>query len=251
MDSETEKSAPANERYPEIDLLRSLAIGLMIVYHAAFDLSFFPTVPIDPFAGGWLALQRVTATLFLLLVGVSFAISFGRMERRGASVREVLWKYMQRSFGLLICAALVSAATFFVVGDQYVRFGALHLIAVAILLLPFLMPLKEWNVLLAAIVLLLGHRLSGVTVTTSLLLPLGLMPAGFASVDYLPLLPWLAPVLLGSALGNLLYNRGLLPRHLPQNRFTALLSLPGRNSLLLYLAHQPVILALLWVLKEL
>lgn len=247
----TERALAIPERYPELDLLRTIAIALMVLYHTAFDLSFFFAVPLDPFAGGWFLLQRVTATLFLLLVGTGFAISFGRMVRRRAGRSAMLRKYSGRSLWLFACAALVSVATYFVAGDQYVRFGALHLIATAVLLLPFLMPLKEWNVLLAAIIFVLGRWISGITVTTSLFFPLGLTPAGFASVDYLPLVPWLAPVLLGAALGNFLYNRSFLARHLPKNRFTSLLGLPGRHALLLYLVHQPVVLGLLWMLREL
>jgi len=85
-------------------------------------------------------------------------------------------------------------------------------------------------------------------VETSLLLPLGLAPASFSSVDYFPLLPWMAPILFGTAAGNLLYNRKLLRFHLPPGKELRLLTAPGRVSLWIYLLHQPILLAGLWLI---
>ncbi len=239
-----------DERYAEIDLLRSLAIVCMIAYHAAFDLSFFYAFPLNPLSGGWLLLQRFTANLFLLVVGVSFAISYGRMERRRARRTEILRKYAKRAALLFACGGLVSAVTMVTAGDQWVRFGALHLISTATLLLPFSMPLREGNVLLALGILCLSPVFRDLALDSPLLLPLGLPPRAFASVDYFPIIPWIAPVLLGAALGNALYNRHLLRRHLPDNRLTTLLVLPGRHALMIYLLHQPLLLLILWILLK-
>lgn len=232
-------------RYLEIDLLRTIAIALMIVYHAAFDLAFFYRFPLDPRAGNWLLLQQTTANIFLITIGISFAISSERMRARGEGFRAMLRKYMRRAIGLLACGMLVSAVTALVVGDTWVRFGILHLIGISLLLLPFLMPLREGNALLAIAILFVGHMIEKISVETSLLLPLGLAPASFASVDYFPLFPWLTPILLGTAAGNLLYNRKLLRFHLPLWKGLHLLTVPGKISLWIYLLHQPVLLALL------
>lgn len=240
-------SGPPAGRYAEIDLLRTLAVVCMVVYHAAFDLAFFYNFPLSPLEGGWRLLQRFTVILFLLIVGVSFAVSYGRMQKRGAGIREIMGKYSRRAVLLLACAAGISLVTFWFVGDAWIRFGTLHLIGAALLLLPFLMPLKEGTALPAIGILLLTPFLRSLSADSALLLPLGIRPVAFTSVDYLPLVPWLAPVLFGTALGNALYNRGWLNAHLPHNRCTALLSFPGRHALLIYLVHQPLLLALLWI----
>ncbi|MDD5751655.1 MAG: heparan-alpha-glucosaminide N-acetyltransferase [Candidatus Peribacteraceae bacterium] len=239
---------PLSQRHLEIDLLRTIALVLMIVYHTAFDLAFFYQFPLDPQAGNWLLLQRVTANLFLVTVGVSFAISYSRMSVHGARFRTMLAKYVRRAIGLLACGMLISAVTALFLGATWVRFGILHLIGMAILLLPFLMPLREGNALLALAILFGSRMLKTLTVETSLLLPLGLAPASFASVDYFPVFPWLAPVLLGAAAGNLLYNRNLLRFHLPSTKAAHLLTAPGRFSLRIYLIQQPVLLAGLWLI---
>ncbi|MDO8469304.1 MAG: heparan-alpha-glucosaminide N-acetyltransferase [Candidatus Peribacter sp.] len=242
------RSDPPADRYREIDLLRSVAIVCMVIYHAAFDLAFFYALPLSPTAGGWLLLQRSTAILFLGLVGVSFAVSYGRMERRGTGWRSILAKSAKRAAGLLICAALISGVTMVTAGDQWIRFGALHLIGSSLLLLPFLMPLREGTAFLALGILLATPFVRSLSTDSCFLLPLGVPPRVFASLDYLPFIPWLTPVLFGTAVGNMFYNRRWLRSHLPKNRLTALLALPGRHALLLYFVHQPLLLALLWTL---
>lgn len=237
---------PAADRYPEIDVLRTMAIVCMVIYHTTFDLAFFFGFPLAPTAGGWFLFQRFTASLFLLIVGVSFAVSYGRMEQRGMSGREVLVKYARRAVLLFACAALISGVTLVTAGDQWIRFGVLHLIATSLLLLPLLMPLKEGTALVATGILLIAPFVQRLSTDSALLLPLGVMPKVFASLDYLPLIPWMAPILFGTAVGNMLYNRQWLRRHLPKNRLTVLLSFPGQHALLIYLLHQPLILALLW-----
>jgi len=235
-------------RFPEIDLLRTVAIFLMVLYHAAYDLAFFYGTAIDLSATQWTILERITANLFLLLVGVSFAISYGRMERRKAARKEIIRKYLRRGIIILAGALLISMATYLFDPTTYVRFGVLHLIGIGVLLLPLLMRLREWNALLAIPVFLLGNPFSCLHSSSPLLLPFGITPSGFATVDYFPLFPWFSALLLGTALGNLLYNRGLLRWHLSSHPALRPLLLPGRYSLWIYLAHQPILLLTLWLL---
>src|SRR3989338_5421643 len=141
------------ERFLEIDLLRTVAILMMIVYHICFDLAFFYDFPIDPLSGWLLVLQRSTAILFLLLVGISFSVSFGRMRNRNAGYPELFRKYFQNGIGLILIGEVISIVTWFAVGDLYVRFGILHLIGASLILAPLFMPLREAN--------LFWRRLSG------------------------------------------------------------------------------------------
>jgi uncharacterized membrane protein len=232
-------------RFLEIDLLRTIAILLMIVYHLGYDLSYFYGFPWDVLSGGWLVLERATAILFLLLVGVSFAVSSDRMERQGLDVRKRYRRTARRGIRILAAALLVTAATYWMDPATYVRFGILHLIALATFLLPLVRPLKEGNALLALAVFWIGRFVGAVR--TPLLLPFGWTPPGFTTVDYFPVFPWLAAILLGVAIGSLLYGRGLPTRHLPSTPAARRLAWPGCHSLALYLLHQPLLLGALWV----
>lgn len=246
-------------RFAEVDLLRTTAITLMIVYHAAFDLSWFYGWDIDVLNGGWKWLAHVTASLFLVLVGVSAVLLRKNMQAKGADAASIRLRFVQRGLWVLTCGMLVSLATVAVDPATFVRFGILHLIGVSLLVLPFVLRLGVWNLLLA-LPLLASYMLTAVPHDASpLFIPFGFFPASFATVDYYPLLPWFGMVLAGAGLGHLFYARTTPLSHpdSPVRRridafgasasggwFTA----PGRHSLLLYMVHQPLLLLILWLM---
>lgn len=225
----------SQHRYPEIDLLRTAAILGMIVYHTAYDLSEFYGWEMDPMSTGWWIFARSTAILFLLVSGASNTIANARTEH--------VWRRTILRSGQILAAALcVTAATYFIDADTYVRFGILHCIAVSVFLLPLFRKLREWNLILGLGAIILGNRILGTTTDTSLLLPLGLMPPDFTSLDYFPLLPWLGVVLIGSAIADMVYIR----KGFSGIPFTILgLSFFNRHALIVYLVHQPIILLIL------
>jgi uncharacterized membrane protein len=65
--------------------------------------------------------------------------------------------------------------------------------------------------------------------------------------DYRPLLPWFGIVLIGLFFGNVVYGDGRRPAVLGDK--APVLARPllplGKNSLLIYLVHQPIIIAVL------
>jgi uncharacterized membrane protein len=79
----------------------------------------------------------------------------------------------------------------------------------------------------------------------NLLAPLGLLGKGFSSADYFPIIPWLGPFLIGVGLSKTVYRepRSIMPFMVPNNPISA----AGRHSLLIYIAHQPIILGILYV----
>ncbi len=243
-------------RYLELDLFRTLAVICMIAYHAAFDLAVFYGWDIDLSSTGWTVLQRGTAGLFILLVGISFAISWDRQRARSAAVgaRHAVplqgypRKYLRRGLGLLGCAMLVTLATYAVDPHTYVRFGILHLIGVTILLLPLFAPLRLWNAAIGFVILAMASIVQNINASTSLFLPLGIRSWTFRSVDYFPLVPWLGIALIGYALGNLIYVRHKSRRERyrigPRSAWMEYVLWPGRHALVLYLIHQPILLAI-------
>jgi uncharacterized membrane protein len=72
--------------------------------------------------------------------------------------------------------------------------------------------------------------------------------------DYMPIFPWLGFFVAGVVIGRLAYRQ---KRTIFPNAPKALLSISvpfewlGRNSLLIYVFHQPVILAILYGLRYL
>ncbi|HZD43859.1 MAG TPA: heparan-alpha-glucosaminide N-acetyltransferase domain-containing protein, partial [Methanomicrobiales archaeon] len=67
------------------------------------------------------------------------------------------------------------------------------------------------------------------------------------SIDYAPLFPWFGVVLIGLYLGGVLYPRGQRRFSVPEwkNPVGAFFALLGRNSLVIYMAHIPIILLII------
>jgi uncharacterized membrane protein len=233
----------------EVDLLRGVAVVMMVLFHLVFDLSYFGVCKLDVHSCFWFFFARLTAFLFILLVGVSLTLSRERADlqsRTAGLFRRLLW----RGIWIFSLGMVVTAATYFLVGQGFIIFGVLHLIGVSIpLAYPFL-RLRRANIIPGLLFILVGWRLEDLSAPYPWLLWLGLAPDGFYSLDYLPLLPWFGVILMGIALGDHLY-RGYRRRiALPDLSGRALirpLAFLGRNSLMIYFLHQPALIALLYL----
>lgn len=229
----------------EIDGARGVAILMMVVYHTVFDLGFLGIAPVDALSGPWRYFAYATASLFLLIVGISLVVSRARAARGAGGVLPA-GKFLRRGAGIFALGLLVTLATWLYLPQNFVVFGILHLIGISILLSPLFFRFDRWNLIIGAVFVLSGWAIAGTT-GPAFLLPLGIMPPGFASVDYTPIFPWLGVVLIGLGLGSVLYAGGKRQFRIPPvpDRLVAPLSFLGRHSLVIYLIHQPVIILLL------
>lgn len=240
-----EGPAPSHrrERIWEIDFLRGLSIILMVGYHLLYDLGAMAGVKsllgftTDLSTPAWLAAQYFFAALFVVLSGTSSTLSRGNVRR---------------AIKLIVVALLITVVTFFFNRAATVHFGILHCLGVSILLYGLVLEKTKASAcaLAAAAVLAVSASLplalKGTAIRFDWLLPLGIHTPGYASFDYFPLLPWFGVFLAGAALGKSVYapKRSLIRRRLP----VTFVNFAGRHSLLIYIIHQPVILAALYLL---
>ncbi|MDW8070526.1 MAG: heparan-alpha-glucosaminide N-acetyltransferase [Anaerolineae bacterium] len=234
------------QRYWEIDALRGLAILLMISYHFVFDLVWLGYAQVTLTSGFWLVCARMSAILFLLLVGVALVLQHGCWAEQ-ERLESCFKPYLVRGLKVLGWGVTITLVSWAVMGRPVILFGILHLIGVATMLAyPFLQhSLASAGVGVGLIVL--GVLLNAQPADHLGWLWLGWRPAHFPQLDYFPLLPWLGVVLLGIAIGRWAYPRGVrrwYPAREPWKVLRPLVWL-GQHSLLIYLTHQPVFLALL------
>jgi uncharacterized membrane protein len=245
-EADTEHSAGQKPgRFWEVDAARGVAIIMMVVYHTTYDLDALGGYGIDATSGYLALFADVTAGLFLFLVGVSLAISRARTTLTGW---RLFGKYLAR--GLRILAyGMVLTGVFLILRMGVVAFGILHLIGVSIILAYPFLRLRLTNLVLGTPIFAVGQYILAQDLTSESywLLPFGVLPEGVMMPDYRPLLPWFGVVLIGLFFGNAVYADGLRPAS-PTNK-APLLSRPllplGRNSLSIYLIHQPIVIALL------
>jgi uncharacterized membrane protein len=232
-------------RYREIDLVRGIAIMMMVVFHTLFDLNFFSVFSVQVSGGFWRYFAYATASLFLLVAGISLTISRAKMPAQ-VTRSQVIKKFLVRGAGIFLLGLLVTLCTWIYLKEGFIIFGILHLIGVSVMLSPLFFWLKKRAVLPGLLCIITGYFLA--TVNGPIwLLPLGIHPASFWSVDYEPLFPWFGCVLIGMGLGEYLYKDGLRQFVVPDIPVMVIqpLAFLGRHSLVIYLIHQPIIILFL------
>ena len=235
-----DKSAK-HARIWELDALRGIAILCVIVIHLVFDLTYFLRLPID-LGPVFKAVQDYGGAFFVVLSGV--CVTLGRRSfRRGLIV-----------FG---CGLLITAVTVGMVAldmaDKSIAiwFGVLHLLGVCMMSYPLWKRLPNGALAVLSILLVVGgYVLLLFRFPVDWLFPLGIMSPDFASGDYFPLLPHLGWFMLGVVVGRTAYagRQSLLPKFPANAAPIRFFQFCGRHSLWIYLAHQPLLYGLVWVL---
>jgi len=233
------ETTPPSKRVWITDFIRGIAIIMVAVFHFIFMLSYFYEVPINYKSGFWFYEGRISAIIFMGMVGVVTAIIFQQKGWAG-----ILRINVKRGIRLISIGLLITAVTLISFRAAPIWFGILHLMGLSILLSLPLAKLKWWNVLIGVFLIYLGQFVGGNT-GSFLTLPFGLKPAGFASLDYYPLIPWMGVIVIGNGLGNLLYKY-FVQIKAPRTWQKGLVYL-GKKSLWIYLIHPPLFMGILWV----
>jgi uncharacterized membrane protein len=230
-------------RYWEIDLLRGTAVVMMVLFHTLYAIDFFGIAPIPVHGGFWRLFAICTASTFVFLVGVSIAVRHGR---HGDA--EGYGSYLARGARIFALGLLVTGVTLVLLPGRAILFGILHLIGTSTALAPAFFRARPFLVILGVLIFMVGLVLPAFT-GPLWLLPIGLHPADFASLDYEPLFPWFGLVLLGMSTGFALYPGGRRIYPLPERGPSAAapIVLLGRNSLLVYLVHPLLIVLALYL----
>lgn len=244
-----ENSRPPLPRITLIDTARGLALLAMASYHFTWDLEFFGYLePGTATQGWWKIYARTIASSFLFLAGVSLVL---------AHYPSVRWQAFWKRFALVAGAAVaISIATFFAVPGEWIHFGILHSIAAGSLVgLAFLRLPAAATAAVAALLVVLAlvdawivpGGLRSQVFDPRYLNWIGLAATPTRSNDFVPLFPWMAAVLAGVAAARLALDRQwLLPLSRVQTR-PGLMARAGRHSLPIYLVHQPVLIALVYL----
>lgn len=229
-------------RVDAIDAARGAAVCLMIAYHFCFDLRHFGWLAADfEHDAFWLAARAAILSSFLALVGVSLVLA----DRAGLPSA----RFWRRQASVAACAGAVSLGSYLVFPRSFIYFGVLHCIVVTTLLARPLVRHPRSALVLGSAAIAVGNAVSHPAFDHLALSFIGLRTGKPQTEDYVPLLPWTGVALLAVAAGA----RWLTPQsvtRLAALRPPRLLAALGRHSLAVYMAHQPVLLALLWLVAR-
>ncbi len=251
-DNYTQTTSQSRPRYQTLDLLRGILFLNMAAYHFLYDWVYifgqeFPFM----FTQGAYIWQQVVCSGFILLAG--FCCTLSR-------------KPAKNGIKIFLCGLLITTVTLIVTPQERILFGILHFIGLAYLLTALLKPFftKIPNNILFAVSLLLFAFTRGIyygylgifqielfplpdsLYQYSLFFLIGLPAKSFFSGDYFPLIPWLFLFWVGYAIAPAMKNSRWFARighwELPICNWI------GRNTLVLYMLHQPIIFGLLSII---
>ncbi len=238
-------------RLHALDVIRGITLLSMIAYHTMWDLVYMFGVRADWYRsdGAHLWQQSICWT-FILLSG--FCHSLGRKP----------WKRGLIVFGASVA---VTAVTAIFMPAQKILFGVLNLMGLSMLLMTLLAkPFSCVNPYLGAILsfavfgltktvqtgtlMVFGHtvvRVPDALYANDVTALFGFPGPDFFSTDYFPLIPWFFLYVTGWFLYRIFDRRGWLSVFAKPN--IPVLGFIGRHTLPIYMAHQPVIYAVLTV----
>ena len=241
--------------YGALDTLRGLCVISMVLYHAMYDLVYLKGFP-APWYGDWPGYlwQQSICWTFILLSGMCWQLSRHHVKR-----------------GLLLvgCGAAISLITWLAMPSQRILYGVLNLLGLsALLLIPLdklFRKVPAWAGLGGALLLFaltknvsrgsLGFEglvlcpLPEWLYATDLFAVAGFPSPTFWSTDYFPLLPWFFLFCAGYFLWGLLSQSERAKELLAPG--VRPLSFLGRHSLIIYLAHQPVLMGVFLAVGQL
>lgn len=237
------------ERYYLLDGLRGITLLSMIAYHGMFDLVELYGVAVDWFwdTPGYVWQQSICWT-FILLSGFCWSLGHAPLRR-----------------GLIISAGglVITAVTFLFMPSERILFGILTFTGAAMLvMLPFsklLAKIPGWSGLAGSGLLFFLTRninkgywgfeqiilgsvprvfYRGIFMTF-----LGFPEPGFFSGDYFSFVPWIFLYLCGYFLYRTVMKYEVVRKALRHR--AGFLEWLGKHSLILYMLHQPVLIAIL------
>lgn len=233
-------------RYGVLDALRGFSMISMVLYHAMYDLVAIYGLDVRWYfdAPGHIWQQSICRT-FIFLSGICFGFSRSPIKN---------------GIRISLCGLAVSLATFIFMPSQMVIMGVLSLLGASVLLmipLSRVLGKKPWLSFFVMVLLFVitrdinsgylsifgAARLSLPTWVYSVPLGfiIGFVPSGFYSSDYFSLMPWFFLFAAGHSFWVAMKKNErfclLLQGEVP------LLSAIGRHSLIVYMLHQPVIMA--------
>ena len=219
-------------RHLQLDFIRGIAIILMVIFHLSFDLNNFNFINIDIYHGHfWKYFRYLILSLFILCVGIALVLS----TQNSLDIKKTFKRFIL----LISLALLVSLASYFTFAQTWIYFGVLHFIAFASLFALLFLRLVWLNLLfgLSIITLYFTGFINMHWLYEVFQVPLHLPKY---TEDLVSFTPWFGVILIGIFVAK----KSLYLFPLKENKLTLTIGFLGKNSLLIYIVHQPIFFGL-------
>jgi uncharacterized membrane protein len=235
------------KRYEEIDILKGIAVICMVVFHFFYFPNKYGYKEIEYDTPLLKTIAKIAQFIFIGSVGVNLVFSKESSKNKNEDKKEYVKKNIKRVLKLVFLALIMSLFTYFIFGDQYVKFGILHFIAFSSLILFYVVD--DLKIIYSLLILsILIYYLINKNPSIFLRVPekiafvSGFYNSKFTSMDHFPIFPWIIVILLGIILGNHIKgNKIELSQKIKDNFAISSLGKLGKSSLEIYTIHWAVL----------
>ena len=242
----------AKKRLHLLDYFRGIAFVNMAIYHALFLLD--DMYNIRPLPDLIMEIyQNLICSGFILISGAALSL----MKKSGRDILK-----------LVLAAAAVSVATYIATPEYFISFGILHFFSLALIIGTAVKPLlykipplfgAALNLLLFTLFYAADDGYGGIFALRLFDFPdalynfplsfvFGFPSPTYTSGDYFGLIPWIFLYFAGFFIFRIIRENKKALDFFYKNPKPYFLSFFGRNSLIFYLIHQPIIYAVLYVI---
>lgn len=234
-------------RYEKLDILRGIAIVLMVLFHLNYILVHIFWIDSLNFSFiFWFFVGKIWALLFIIISGISFFLA----EKKYAD--KVVQKYLKYAFFLWIISLFISLYTYLFLPSQIILFGILHFFCLSFLLIPFFRRFGYFNFLFWILIILFPLFFTMKT-SSHYLFFLGFLYPWFYSADFYPVFPYFWVFLFSYAFAIFLSKKWFLETIFWWKyswKITDFLKFIWKNSLLIYLIHPPIIIGIMYLILK-
>lgn len=231
------------ERKIEIDIIKGIAVILMVIYHY-FYMAHLMGRPVVNIRLPWVhALAVISHTTFIYMMGVNLHLSYKR------NPEDFYKKQVWRVLKLAGLGAIMTLVTYFTYPSAFIRYGIFHFLATAILVsMLFIQSEMKTNIGIGIFLILSliiqnnpGRFYYLCQSTKNICFNLGVYNF-FNAIDHFSFIPFFVYVLFGIKTGQIVYKHGHETLFKIKKSPLAWI---GKHSLNIYIVHWAIIYALL------
>jgi len=238
-------------RYPEIDLLKGIAVILMVFFHYFYVAYLMEQPIVDINSTAINSMASIAHNIFIFMVGVNLIVSYKSHQKKEKSEDEYIGRQFRRALMLLMIGMFITLTTYFIFPDKFVRFGIFHFISLAIMMsLLFVNNIycTGLGIVLFSLLnyIIQNHKDLFYSICENNKLSCFIMGIYnyYGSIDHFSFIPFFLIILYGIGAGQIIYGKGqrnfdfsLLDKTYQQSKALQSLGYIGKQSLNIYLVH--------------